>query len=200
MRNKALGLWVPLLLLAVTMLLNVYFSESLYKHGENIIHWAQQHESVILDRFFVFFTALVEPYFVVTFLFVWLTLFPHKFEASVAAVIILFNNYAFVLMKAYFNEPRPFWTSKFIKNIGYYCPKDFGSPSGHTEFAVFFILLLLIHFNKQRKLWPMVVGFVTVVFIMVSRMYLGGHSLDQVLFGFIVAASIAIMYAYGGIR
>lgn len=35
---------------------------------------------------------------------------------------------------------------------------------------------------------------------MVSRMYLGGHSLDQVLFGFIVAACLSIIYEFGGIR
>jgi hypothetical protein len=29
-------------------------------------------------------------------------------------------------------------------------------------------------------------------------MYLGGHSLDQVIFGFIVAKSLALIYGYGG--
>jgi hypothetical protein len=29
-------------------------------------------------------------------------------------------------------------------------------------------------------------------------MYLGGHSLDQVIFGFIVAISVILIYGYGG--
>lgn len=36
--------------------------------------------------------------------------------------------------------------------------------------------------------------------IMLSRMYLGGHSLDQVLFGFIVAACVVLIYDCGGLR
>lgn len=36
--------------------------------------------------------------------------------------------------------------------------------------------------------------------IMLSRMYLGGHSLDQVIFGFVVAACVVVLYDCGGLR
>lgn len=35
---------------------------------------------------------------------------------------------------------------------------------------------------------------------MISRMYLGGHSLDQVVFGFLVAIALGVMYEFGGLR
>ena len=38
----------------------------------------------------------------------------------------------------------------------------------------------------------------TILLVMMSRMYLGGHSLDQVLFGFIVAACVIAVYEAGG--
>ena len=61
-----------------------------------------------------------------------MTLLKRKFEGAVMAVATLLNIYTFLVMKAIFLAPRPYWTSKHIKNIGYYCPKDYGSPSGHT--------------------------------------------------------------------
>ena len=59
-------------------------------------------------------------------------------------------------------------------------------------------MLLMVHFNTQRKVWPFAVSLITVVLIMASRMFLGGHSLDQVLFGFIVAMCVIIVYSVGG--
>lgn len=60
--------------------------------------------------------------------------------------------------------------------------------------------MLLIHFNKKKNLSIILIGLVTVLLVMLSRMYLGGHSLDQVVFGFIVAISLGIMYEFGGLR
>ena len=114
------------------------------------------------------------------------------------AVGTLFNIYVFLTMKAFYKEPRPYWTSKQIQNIGYYCPKDYGSPSGHTEFAVFIFMLFIIHFNKNKNMWPIFLNFFTILCVMISRMFLGGHSLDQVIFGFIVAGCVIIIYDVGG--
>ena len=36
--------------------------------------------------------------------------------------------------------------------------------------------------------------------VMLSRLYLGGHSIDQLVLGFLVASSISIIYAYGGLK
>ena len=113
-------------------------------------------------------------------------------------IATLLNVLVFTMMKVFLSEPRPFWTHSSVKNIGYYCPKDYGSPSGHTEFAVFFYALILIHFNKARNASWIVGGFITVFLVMISRMYLGGHSLDQVVFGFIVAIAVILIYGYGG--
>ena len=133
MRSQVVGLWLPIIIFIVTCYLNVYhYSESLYIMGEIIIVKAQQYESPAVNAFFIFFTFLIEPYLVVTLIILGLTLFKRKFEGIVMAVGIMFNIFTFLVMKAFYLEPRPFWTSKQIKNIGYYCPKDYGSPSGHT--------------------------------------------------------------------
>lgn len=129
-----------------------------------------------------------------------LILFKKKIEGSVITIAVLFNTYIFMIMKAFVTAPRPFWTHEDIKNIGYYCPKDYGSPSGHTEFAVFIFLIYLFHFKKDEKLKLCFLGVPVILLVMISRMYLGGHSLDQVIFGFIVAVSLAVLYQYGGFK
>ena len=40
----------------------------------------------------------------------------------------------------------------------------------------------------------------TIFMVMISRMFLGGHSLDQVIFGFIVAGCVIIVYEMGGLK
>ena len=146
----------------------------------------------------MFFTFIIDPVFVAICIVLGIILYPKKFELAVLSIATLFNVLVFMMMKVFLSEPRPFWTHSIVKNIGYYCPKDYGSPSGHTEFAVFFYALLLIHFNKARNLSWIVGGLITIILVMISRMYLGGHSLDQVVFGFIVAISLALIYGYGG--
>jgi hypothetical protein len=61
-------------------------------------------------------------------------------------------------------------------------------------------LIYLFHFNSSRNLNIAVAGFGIIFLVMASRMYLGGHSLDQVVFGFIVASCLAVMYEFGGLR
>jgi membrane-associated phospholipid phosphatase len=200
MANKIYSLWLPTFILVASFLLNYFYSKPLFQLGESLIFKAQQHSSPTLDAFFIFFTFLIEPYFVISSLAVALTLFRKKLEGSIITIAVLLNTYIFMAMKAFLTSPRPFWTDKHIKNIGYYCPKDYGSPSGHTEFAVFIFSIYLFHFNKQKNMIVVVLGFGVIALVMISRMYLGGHSLDQVLFGFIVAACLSIIYEFGGIR
>lgn len=200
MLNQSVAFWGSSTVLAIAFALNQLYAEPLYRLGESLILWGQQYSSPPLDAFFIFFTFLIEPFFVIACLVVAIILLPKKLEATVISIAVLFNTYLFMVMKAFLTSPRPFWTHKHIRNIGYYCPKDYGSPSGHTEFAVFIFCIYLFHFNRHSKVTASLLGLAVVVFVMLSRLYLGGHSLDQVIFGFIVAACFSLMYQFGGIR
>lgn len=132
MANKLYGLWIPTFILIFTFLLNYLYSKPLFQLGESLIFQAQKYSSPAIDYFFIFFTFLIEPYFVILSLAIALILFRKKFEGSIISIAVFLNTYIFMAMKACLTAPRPFWTDKNIKNIGYYCPKDYGSPSGHT--------------------------------------------------------------------
>jgi membrane-associated phospholipid phosphatase len=101
------------------------------------------------------------------------------------------------VFKHLYAQPRPFWVSENINPQK--CRKDFGNPSGHCMTASFFWLTVYLHkyhevgaikkFNsvfcteyiiKMMLTVGMVLFF---IFLAISRVFLGEHSYNQVLFG-----------------
>ena len=116
-------------------------------------------------------------------------------------IFIIFNTYLLTILKGFDAEPRPYWTHPQVRSIGYYCPKDYGSPSGHAEFTVMatccFVLELID--TKHQKRYGFLVAFLPCV-VSLSRMYLGHHSLDQVAYGLFIGLAMSMLYAHGGAR
>jgi membrane-associated phospholipid phosphatase len=79
------------------------------------------------------------------------------------------------LLKYTFTLPRPYWIDLNINVLEK--STSFGMPSGHAQSAVG-ILLLLWGVKKWRFM-----GWVWLVVVMLARMIVGVHSLDQVLVG-----------------
>ena len=105
------------------------------------------------------------------------------------AVYFVIANY----LKLFFANPRPYMLNPEI--IPHYCSDTFGSPSGHSTIAAVFVIVLFfdIFHGKSKSAprvfsnwlyWPALVFTVYwSIAIPYTRMVLGVHSLDQVLFG-----------------
>lgn len=120
-----------------------------------------------------------------------------RIRTIVMLIYIMIGLYFMVLLKQTFQEPRPFWYSPTIDILEWFCPTDFGNPSGHS-FAFFAIYEPLISdfwgTGKNRILiW---IWFVVGILMVISRMYLGAHSLDQVVYGSVIGLSFLIIYRY----
>ena len=50
-------------------------------------------------------------------------------------IFVVFNTYCAAVLKAYHIDPRPTWSHANVKNIGLYCPAEYGNPSGHSWFS-----------------------------------------------------------------
>lgn len=106
----------------------------------------------------------------------------NKFDGFVMLVFILLNTFLAALFKALDSDPRPFWTEKSVRNIGLYCPVEYGNPSGHSWFsAVFGFGILLNHRGPGNSYLNIWISLAAVILMPISRMYLGAHSLNQVL-------------------
>ncbi|WP_067478150.1 phosphatase PAP2 family protein [Actinomadura hibisca] len=100
-----------------------------------------------------------------------------------AAVLLTLSGVVNTVLKLFFHAPRPFWTDP--GTTGYEGRDSFGMPSGHAQNSVVAWGFLSSRF-RRRAVWA--AALVVIVLIGVSRIYLGVHSLGQVLVGWSVGA------------
>jgi membrane-associated phospholipid phosphatase len=196
-----LALWAVAAGLPLLVLANWLWGHQLYALGVRLILQMQTHSSPPLDAFFIFFTFIIDPLFVTACIILMLLVMRRKLLAYTTVLFILFNSYLTTVLKAFFAAPRPYWTNSAVRNIGYYCPKDFGNPSGHAEFAavVGCVILLDLVDKKRQKVWG-VVAVLLMGAVSTSRLYLGGHSLDQVMLGLYMGIALSLLYSHGGLK
>ena len=185
----------------INLIANYFYSNQLYALGVEMILQMQKHSNPLLDYFFIFFTILVDPLLIISGCCLFLLIMKRKLTAFVTVIFILFNTYFLTISKSFYAAPRPYWTHHDVRNIGYYCPKDYGNPSGHAEFAAVLACVFLFEFvdTKKQKIYALVAVFFMLA-VCTSRMYLGGHSLDQVMQGTFLGISLSILYVHGGIK
>jgi undecaprenyl-diphosphatase len=103
--------------------------------------------------------------------------------------------------KLSYADPRPFWVGQNV--IAYGCDSSFGNPSGHTESSTGVALYLWLDYIatypehavwKKALLLLLAIGFgVSVAF---SRLILGVHSIDQVVYGFLIGVWVSFTMQY----
>lgn len=107
--------------------------------------------------------------------------------AARASVLLLFGALLNTLLKLVFHEPRPYWTDPSVK--GGQSLSSFGMPSGHAQNGIvawgFFAAQ-----TKRRLLWPGAA--VIIALIGASRVYLGVHSIGQVLAGWGIGLTLLV--------
>ncbi|MFI0445073.1 phosphatase PAP2 family protein [Actinomadura sp. 6N118] len=96
------------------------------------------------------------------------------------------------VLKLSFNEPRPFWTDPSV--TGHEARDSFGMPSGHAQSAGALYGYLALR-SVRWTVWA--VATVMVLMIGVSRVYLGVHSAGQVLAGWAIGLTLAVLALWG---
>lgn len=186
------------LLICLIIILNVVIDTPLFIKGVNFIY---NYQKAIPSKAFrivqIIFTVMCEPFFIGIILLIYLIVVNRKLLLIVHISYFLFATYIIGLLKQAFQQSRPIWYDSRIQFLDWICPKDFGSPSGHS-FAVILlyepIISDIIGYWKYRP-WGYVLS---ILFIMVpiSRMYLGVHSLNQILFGLSLGTVFLVLYKY----
>ena len=122
----------------------------------------------------------------------------HKFKAIIHISFFLLCIYFIAFLKQAYQQSRPIWSSKLIQKWEWFCPTDFGNPSGHS-FAVFPLYEPLITkyiggFERFRTGWILLIVFSFLVPF--SRTYLGVHSVNQIIFGLTLGVAATVLYRY----
>ena len=155
----------------------------------NVVEWIQSFQSDFLDFFFIFISFIGEQYVYITVIGIVYWTYNKKFGEFLGlslAFTAVFNN----LLKELFNAPRPYMEyPDRVNNLRSSTSTGMSFPSGHTQ--NFSTLLFAVAFYFKKK-WMFITATVLVVLMMLSRMYLGVHYLEDVL----AAAILGVIIAY----
>ena len=153
------------------------------------VEWFQSFQNGFLDFFFNTISFLGEEYIFIALMgFVYWT-YDKKFGEflglSLAATAVLNNT-----LKEIFDAPRPFTEyPDRVNNLRPSTSSGHSFPSGHTQ--IFSTFLYAAAFYLKKK-WVYIVVSILVVLMMMSRIYLGVHYLEDV----VVAALLGLLLGY----
>jgi len=155
--------------------------------GVEVILWFQQF-SPALDLPFKVFTFMgSEVFFMLLMpLFYWCL---NRETGIRLTILFLFSAYLNSLAKALLGQPRPFQYDPRVQQL--VRAGGGGLPSGHTQSAVVvwgYIAACL------RRTWFWVVAVVLMVFIPLSRIYLGVHFPTDLLGGYVLGTVLFLIY------
>jgi membrane-associated phospholipid phosphatase len=93
------------------------------------------------------------------------------------------------MFKFAFHQPRPYWYDIWVKGMAQ--ERTFGIPSGHAQNSVVFFGGIAAWI---RRPWAWILAVLFVLFISLSRIYLGVHFPTDILAGWLAGAVILIVY------
>ena len=115
---------------------------------------------------------------------------------------LIFVVYLHDIMKLLYGDPRPFWINSILFKGK--CETSYGNPSGHSMISFFFFLSLSYYIcmlekfknNYTYKTITYLVGIFIAGLIAYSRLALGVHALDQVLYGSAIGIWVFAIFAF----
>ena len=115
---------------------------------------------------------------------------------------LIFVVYLHDLMKLMYGDPRPFWVNTVLFKGN--CETSYGNPSGHSLTAFYFFLsfsyyICMLDKIKNNYTYKIIVYFIGILIsglTAFSRLALGVHSLDQVLYGSAIGIWVFFIFAY----
>ncbi len=184
----------------IVIVVEFYYRKVLFEYSLSWIKDVQKNTSEGLKLFFRIITefgsqAVLIPIIVITLIFSRLN--KAYLYLNVTAIALTLNS----IMKMSYGNPRPFWvdTSLFIS-----CDGGYGNPSGHaqTSCASYLTLAHILtdnNFFKKRFYMKAIVFLLIIaliIAIVLSRLYLGVHSINQIIFGSLIGISVYFLFVH----
>jgi membrane-associated phospholipid phosphatase len=161
--------------------------EQIMSLSVELIHYLQTNFSWLMPimRFFTFL-GNEEFYLIVMPVFLWAI----DYNAGVRlGFIMLFSGSINSIFKFSFHQPRPYWTNSTIANLD--TPHNsFGLPSGHSQNAAA-LFGTLAEWVKSK--WLKIVLVITIFLVAISRLFLGVHSLQDIILGLTIGGIIVLL-------
>lgn len=181
------------------MTLNIFLGDALFVQGINFIYDYQRAQpSPIIHFIQNCFSFMCKEMGVGIVFIMYYILVNRKLMLLVHISYFFMGIYFIAILKQIFQQSRPIWYSDQIEDWEWFCPKDFGNPSGHSFGTVMLyepIVSDQLGFGSFNQGWVFLA--VISVMIPVSRMYLGVHSANQILMGLCLGFAFCVAFHYG---
>ena len=175
-----------------------FFREPLFEYSKTFEGNWQNKTSNSTIIFFKIITKVGGEYMMaapVAFVLLFFSLIKSSFYISGLIFLLHFHS----LMKIWYGNKRPFWeVNSLYKGI---CDGGFGNPSGHSISSVYLYLTLFAYLNETKilknKILIKIILFLffstLTILIILSRLILGIHSINQVIYGSILGMFVSLL-------
>jgi membrane-associated phospholipid phosphatase len=158
----------------------------LQKAPESILHFMKFMSNFAAQGTFLVTVIIINNYF-------------NIYKSIILLMIYLICTFLTTLFRLIYADPRPYFLNEaYIRSYG--CEVGFGNPSAHIEMSMSCYLTIwrilcdcrVVRLRKWIK-WVLLVFFLLLIsLIMVSKLFMGSNSLDQILYG----ASLGFLLYY----
>ncbi|MBN2155384.1 MAG: phosphatase PAP2 family protein [Candidatus Lokiarchaeota archaeon] len=149
-------------------------------------------EPVAVFKIFKIITFLGdELFFIIAFSFIYFA-FDKRYSRRLIIPFLL-STHLNTVLKVFFKDPRPPANEYFGEPIG----TGYGLPSGHTQSSVGFYGFTFHQFKGHEKKSGIVVriiSFLLLILVPVSRLIIGAHDVQDVLFGYLFGYAVLLIY------
>ena len=178
--------WIKLLVVGIVI--ESLLREKLYQYGINFIEILQGaiNDNHFLIKLLQLLSLMATKYLVITSA----IMFFNYLDMYSTLILVIIGGCGTIgtgFFKLIYKNPRPFFHEHWVKV--YDCETGYGNPSGHSIVAVSIYLTLWKvlrkknpFFEKYKKSFFMLLFFF-ICCILLSRLALGAHSLNQILLG-----------------
>ena len=180
---------IILIILSLILIFSeMIYREPLYKLSLDVEEYLQNKSTKFIIVFFKIITKVGGEYLMAAPVAIVLCFFS-LIQSSFYIAGLIFCLHFHSLMKIWYGNKRPFWEKKDLyQDI---CDAGFGNPSGHSLSSVYLYLTLFSYLNEKKifkgnkalKILVFIFFLIFVFLIIFSRLILGVHSINQVIFG-----------------
>ena len=180
---------IIIILITIAVLVSeIFYRDALFNYSLTFEADWQKYSSESTKVFFKIITKVGGEYLMglpVAFV----TCFCSLIKSSVFIAGLIFCLHFHSMMKIWYGSSRPFWENKDLYQE--ICDGGFGNPSGHSITSAYLYLTLFMyikesHFLKGKTIAKTIIFllFLTyIILIILSRLILGVHSINQVIYG-----------------
>ena len=187
--------------LLILILTEIIYKDALFNYSLTYEQNLQESLSKGAINFFSFISITGDGVFIglgLFFIFCYFSLI----KTILISVGVIFMIYLHDLLKLIYSDPRPFWLNTVLFQGK--CETSYGNPSGHSLLSFFFYLsfsyyLCQINKIKSNNIYKISI-YCLALFIAAltafSRLALGVHSVDQVLYGSLLGIFSFLIFAF----